>query len=104
MYRSRRNLALAAALAACAALIGCARPGPRAGGATGAKADKARKDAETLALGAVNGAADAQAKALPKGTFQRNYSWLGGRLSMDRKTWHVSVGSGKGAAKEPDPN
>jgi hypothetical protein len=101
MHRSRRNLALVAALAACAALIGCARSGPRDGGATGAKADKARSAAEELALGGVNGAANAQAKALPEVARQRDLTWLGGRVSIDRKTWRPSVGSGKGAATAP---
>jgi hypothetical protein len=103
MHRSRRNLALVAALAACA-LSGCARSGPRDGGAPGAKADKARKEAEALALSAVNGAANAQAKALPEAAVQRDLTWLGGRVSIDRKTWHVTVGSGKSAKAAPDAN
>jgi hypothetical protein len=53
------------ALGLCAVLVGCARPGPQDGGASGRRPDKARKDAEALALGAVTSAADAQAKALP---------------------------------------
>jgi hypothetical protein len=103
MHRWLQNLALVAALAACAALIGCARSGPRDGGAPGAKADKARKEAEALALSAVDGAANAQAKALPEVAVKRDLTWLGGRVSVDRKTWHVTVGSGKGTAKDaPD--
>jgi hypothetical protein len=62
---SRRNLGRFTALALCVALVGCAR-GPRDGGASGRRPDKARKDAEALAVRAVHGAADAQAKALPE--------------------------------------
>lgn len=62
--RSSRNLALLATVALCVVLAGCARV-PREGGARGRTPDKARKDAETLALNAVTGAADAQAKAIP---------------------------------------
>lgn len=65
MRSSRRNLARVAALGLCAVLAGCARPGPQDGGASGRRPDKARTDAEALALGAVTGAADAQARAIP---------------------------------------
>ena len=48
--------------------LGCARSAPlpqHGGGSTASKADKARKDSEALALNAVNGAANAQAQAVP---------------------------------------
>jgi hypothetical protein len=78
-----------------AALSGCARPGPQ-GGDVGPKAAKARKEAEALAVAAVNGGATAQAKAVPESA-RRDISWLGGRVSIDRKTGHVSVGKGTAA-------
>ena len=54
----------------------CLRPGapaesPPPGGSSGSKADKARKDAEALALNAVNAGATAQAKAVPEAARQR---------------------------------
>jgi hypothetical protein len=54
---------------------GCARPAPPAqqgGGSSASKAEKARKDAEALALDAVNGAASAQAQAVPGATARRD--------------------------------
>ena len=64
--RSWRNLA-GLALGLCLALAGCtAHPAPRDGGASGSRPEKARQDAEALALRAVHGAASAQAKALPE--------------------------------------
>ncbi len=102
MCGSRRNLAVLAAVGLCAAFIGCARPGPRDGGAAGGKADKARKDAEALALAAVNGAATAQAKAVPETAVRRDITWLGGRVTINRDTWRVSVGSAKNQPKAHD--
>ncbi len=66
----RRVVALCVAL--CVALAGCnSKSAPREGGAAGGKADKARKDAEALALSAVNGGADAQAVAVPETAVRR---------------------------------
>lgn len=66
----RRVVALCVAL--CVALAGCnSKSAPREGGAAGGKADKARKDAEALALSAVNGGADAQAVAVPEAAVRR---------------------------------
>jgi hypothetical protein len=64
--RVSRNAIGLVAVALCVALAGCARPQPREGGSTASKAEKARKDAESLALSAVNSAATAQAKAVPE--------------------------------------
>jgi hypothetical protein len=67
MGSPRRNVIRFAAVGLCVALAGCnSRPTPApVGGATSSKADKARKDAEALAVGVVLGAGDAQAKAVP---------------------------------------
>lgn len=52
---------------------GCgSRPVPQSGGSTSSKADKARKDAEALAVSAVTGAASAQANAVPEAAVRRD--------------------------------
>lgn len=71
MRSSRRNsprFALLAAVGLCVALAGCSsKPSiPATGGSSSSKADKARKDAEALALSAVSGGAEAQAAAVPE--------------------------------------
>jgi len=61
-----RSLVWVAVIGLCAA-VGCARkPTSTDGGAAGWRADKARESAEALALGSVNAAAEAQAKAVPE--------------------------------------
>jgi hypothetical protein len=68
MRSSRRNstrFALLAAVGLCVALAGCASKAPTPGGSTSSKAEKARKDAEALALSAVREGAEAQARAVP---------------------------------------
>src|SRR4051812_6791784 len=55
--------------------VGCARPAPppqQGGGSAATRADKARRDAEALALNAGNGAASAQAQAVPEATARRD--------------------------------
>jgi hypothetical protein len=91
-------------VALCVALAGCAaKPAPREGGAPSSKAEKARKDAEALAVGAVNTAATAQAKAVPETAVQRDISWLGGHFTIDRETGKPAVHLTKAgtAAKAP---
>jgi hypothetical protein len=66
MRGSRRNALRLVAVALCVALAGCAKPAPREGGSTASKAEKARKDAEALALSAVTYGAKAQAQAVPE--------------------------------------
>jgi hypothetical protein len=64
-----------AAVALCAALIGCGTkptPQPYGGGSTNSKAEKARKDAEQLALSGIGGGATAHAKAEPSAAVRRD--------------------------------
>jgi hypothetical protein len=75
MGRARRNLIRPAVVglcvALCAAMVGCGRPAPApTGGSTNSRAEKARKEAESLALSGVAGGAAAQAAAEPE-TFVR---------------------------------
>lgn len=68
MRTTARTLVGLTAVGLCVALVGCNRkPAPPApgGGSTSSKAEKARKDAEQLALGGVTGGATAHAKADP---------------------------------------
>lgn len=69
MDGSRRNITRFAPLAAiglCVALAGCsAQKPPPVGGSSSSKAEKARKDAEALAMSGVFGGAEAQAQAIP---------------------------------------
>ncbi|HEV3384554.1 MAG TPA: hypothetical protein VG097_07040 [Gemmata sp.] len=82
-YTMLRPLAIAAI--ACGALVfvlaaGCSSRAPKeppTGGAQGSKAERARKQAEGLALNVVNGAAKSQAKAIPSLT-RREKGGVGG--------------------------
>ena len=94
----RLNIVLVAAVALCVAPVGCAsKSPPREGGASGSKAEKARKDAEALAVSAVSGGAEVQAKAVPESAVRRDFTIFGGRVRID-PGMHVSVGS-----KQPEP-
>ena len=66
MGSARRNVLRVVVVGLCFALAACGKPAPPPGGASGGKAEKARKDAEALALGGVNGGAKAQAEAMPE--------------------------------------
>lgn len=68
MRRAGRNLIRLSVIGLCLALAACSsKPTPPpAGGATGSKAEKARRDAEAVALQSVNGAATSQANAVPE--------------------------------------
>lgn len=68
MRRAGRNLMRLSVIGLCLALAACgSKPTPPPpGGATGSKAEKARRDAEAVALQAVNGAATSQANAVPE--------------------------------------
>lgn len=66
MGSAGRNLIRLSTAGLCFALAACARPAPPAGGATSRVAEKARRDAEALAVEGVTGAAAAQAKAVPE--------------------------------------
>jgi len=87
----------------CVPLVGCAsKPTPTpAGGATSSKAEKAPKDAEALALSAVIGAGDAQAKAVPasahRGPVEVNFANI--RLDLTPKGTGP-VDDGKGVAQD----
>jgi hypothetical protein len=72
MRGSRRNAITLIAVAMCVALAGCAKPQPREGGSPVSKAEKARKDAEALALSAVTYGAKAQAQAVPEARRKRD--------------------------------
>jgi hypothetical protein len=63
-------------LLATLALVGCNARVPAPGGAQGSKPDQARKQTEALALNAVTGAANAQAKTNPSLT-RGGTGWLG---------------------------
>ncbi len=94
----RLNIVLVAAVALCVALVGCSsKTPPREGGASGSKAEKARKDAEALAVGAVKGAAEVQARAVPESAAHREIIIFGERVRID-SGMHVSVSS-----KSSDP-
>jgi hypothetical protein len=70
MSGSRRNITRFVPLAAiglCVALAGCSAPTSQpVGGSSSSKADKARKDAEALAVNSVIAGAEAQAAAVPE--------------------------------------
>lgn len=68
MQRAGRNLIRLSVIGLCLALAACSsKPTPAPpGGATGSKAEKARRDAEAVALQSVTGAAASQSKAMPE--------------------------------------
>ncbi|MBM3980877.1 MAG: hypothetical protein FJ304_11440 [Planctomycetes bacterium] len=75
MRSAWRTVPGVAAVALCAALFGCGTkptPQPHGGGSTNSKAEKARKDAEQLALSGVGGGATAHAKAEPSVAVRRD--------------------------------
>jgi hypothetical protein len=91
---------------ACGLLVatGCSQKAPpREGGASGSKAEKARKDAEALALNAVTGGAAAQAKAVPESAVHRDWTAFGGRVAISRETWMPAVHMHKTAAAAKAP-
>jgi hypothetical protein len=100
MGSARRNTIRLAAVGLCVALCagapGCHKPAPAPGGATSSKAEKARKDAEALALGGASGGASAQARAEPE-TRKRFGFPANIRLMLDQ------VAAGK-SATPPAPN
>ncbi len=62
-----RNLIRLSVIGLCLAATACSsKSSPPAGGATGSKAEKARKEAEALAINGVSGGASAQAEAMPE--------------------------------------
>ncbi|MDY3556419.1 hypothetical protein R5W24_005584 [Gemmata sp. JC717] len=67
-----RNLIRLATVGLCLVLPACAKPAPP-GGAIGSKADRARRDAGTLAADCVAGAAQAQADAHPELAVRRSW-------------------------------
>ncbi len=77
MNSTARNILRLSVVGLCFALGACARSGPVPGGATGSKAEKARKEAEALALNGVNGGASSQAKAMPDLAVKRGVSLFG---------------------------
>lgn len=77
MKSTARNILRLSVVGLCFALGACARSGPVPGGATGSKAEKARKEAEALALSGVNGGATSQAKAMPDLAVKRGVSLFG---------------------------
>lgn len=104
-----RRLAVVAAAGLCLAVAACSsKPAPPAGGATGSKPDKARKEAEALAVNGVTGGASAQAQAMPELAVKRDWSMFGGRVTVDGD-WHLHAGAPKpvlpkgGAPKPPAP-
>ncbi len=104
MRSTRRNITGVAAVVLCVALTGCStKTPPREGGAAGSKAEKARKDAEALAMSAVSAGADAQAKAVPEVAVRRDMSWFGGRVTISRETWEPATHAKTGATAKPPP-
>lgn len=97
MTGSRRNLtrfALVGAVGLCVALAGCSGPAtPQpVGGSTSSKAEKARKDAEALAVNSVIAGAKAQAEAVPES-----------RQSLKINAVILPEGSAAKAARPPAP-
>ena len=78
----------------CVAAVACSNKPAPPGGASGSKAEKARKEAEALALNGVSGGADAQAKAMPELVVKRDKSIFGGRVALDGDG-HLHVGAPK---------
>ena len=70
---ARRNIIRLTVVGLCFALAACSKPAPPPGGAPGSKADKARKEAESLAVNGVNGGAAAQAEAMPELAANRTF-------------------------------
>lgn len=101
-----RRAAAVLAVGACLALAGCSgKPSsPPPGGPTGGKAEKARREAEALAVGAVDAAATAQTRANPDLAVKRG--WFGGRIAIQGRT--VTIGAPqpvppKGGPPAPPP-
>jgi hypothetical protein len=84
MGSARRNASRLAAVGLCVALAGCGKSESRtAGGSANTRAEKARKDAEALALGGVTGGAAAQARAEPA-SVRHNAGLDGGLLPFPK--------------------
>ncbi len=66
MRRSGHSITLFAVIGLGVALAGCAQKQPPAGGSSNSRAEKARKDAESLAVNAMTTGAQAQAQAVPE--------------------------------------
>ena len=83
------------AIGLCVALAGCAdRPAPSpVGGSSSSKADKARRDAENLAVSGVNGGASAHAKHDPSAAVRH-------KLDINVTIEPGSVSFGKGTAAD----
>lgn len=97
-----RALAVGLACGLLAFTAGCGskpQPPQRVGGSTASKAETARKDAEALAVAAVTGGADAQAKAVPE--VARRDGGLTGQFVVARDSLKVSVGVTERAAPAP---
>ncbi|MFM8271749.1 MAG: hypothetical protein ACKODX_05380 [Gemmata sp.] len=112
MRSARRTiLRLAAAVGLCFALGACGKPAPPPpGGATSSKAELARREAESLAVGAVNGGANAQGEALPELVVNRTWKDRalgkavlpkGGKPPAPVAPAEASAGKGPPAPKAP---
>ncbi len=74
MRNAWRNILRLSVVGLCFALAACSsKPTPRPGGATGSKAEEARREAEKLAIDSVNGGATAQAETLPQLAVNRTW-------------------------------
>ena len=94
MKSAARNILRLSVVGLCFALGACARSGPVPGGATGSKAEKARKEAEALALSGVNGGATSQAKEMPELAAKRDRSIFGGWVAFEDSK-RIAVGPPK---------
>ncbi len=74
MKNVRRTILPLVAVGLCFALTACSKPTPP-GGATGSKAEKARKEAESLAIASVTEGGNSQAEALPALKVKRPGPW-----------------------------
>lgn len=92
MRSAKRNLIRLAAVGLCFALAACSRSAPPPGGATGSKAERARRAAEALAMQSVDGAATSQVRAVPELAVKRG--WFGGWVAIDDSK-HISIGRPK---------
>lgn len=82
------------AIGLCVALAGCSAPAPTpAGGSSSSKADKARREAENLAVSGVNGGASAHAKHDPGAAVRH-------KLDINVTIDPGSVSFGKGTAAD----
>lgn len=83
---ARRTTRLGALAVGLAFVVGCnSRPSqPPQGGSTASKAEKARKDAEAVALAAVTGGADAQAKAVPEAAVKPDRGMFNGAIALQK--------------------